>query len=489
MDSIIEEKRSLHEERDRIELAVVEEILSKKSNHREKLDSEHRQKKLLDRYMKCSKKLFSLYEQQMYKPQQLFSEPLDHFYAELRKIKDFYSDEQANEIEEQIPAIPKLEKQIEFTDEEGYGRYLDLNKCHEDFLQVIKKRETKPNYLTFLENFDKFTELPREEKLSSVYKNYLSSMLDYFRDYCSRATPLFDYQHLEKKVLEEFAKNWDKKIIPGWFTESDRAVTNLIPMIDLESYKSCEELLDMGLDCLKKELQARGLKCGGTLEERAKRLWSVRGKSPGEIDVALKAAPIVVRKGRKKISIEPYHIASMEALLVIYAEQLNEYRIATIENVQRKQARTAEERNESDDDLSDIDDDANDPNDVVYNPKNLPLGWDGKPIPYWLYKLHGLNLTFTCEICGNAIYKGPKTFQRHFSESRHAHGMTRLGIPNTAHFANITKIQDAISLWQKLKDEKSQNKFQPAIEEEFEDSQGNVVSRKTYEDLKRQGLL
>ena len=20
----------------------------------------------------------------------------------------------------------------------------------------------------------------------------------------------------------------------------------------------------------------------------------------------------------------------------------------------------------------------------IYNPKNLPLGWDGKPIPYWL---------------------------------------------------------------------------------------------------------
>ena len=26
-------------------------------------------------------------------------------------------------------------------------------------------------------------------------------------------------------------------------------------------------------------------------------------------------------------------------------------------------------------------------------------------------------------------------------------------------------------------------------EEEFEDSKGNVVNRKTYEDLKRQGLL
>lgn len=37
----------------------------------------------------------------------------------------------------------------------------------------------------------------------------------------------------------------------------------------------------------------------------------------------------------------------------------------------------------------------------VYNPLKLPLGWDGKPIPYWLYKLHGLNMEFKCEICGN----------------------------------------------------------------------------------------
>lgn len=28
----------------------------------------------------------------------------------------------------------------------------------------------------------------------------------------------------------------------------------------------------------------------------------------------------------------------------------------------------------------------------LYNPLNLPLGWDGKPIPYWLYKLHGLGV-------------------------------------------------------------------------------------------------
>jgi hypothetical protein len=43
-------------------------------------------------------------------------------------------------------------------------------------------------------------------------------------------------------------------------------------------------------------------------------------------------------------------------------------------------------------------------------------GRAGKPIPYWLYKLHGLNLEFKCEICGNYSYWGPRAFERHFQE-------------------------------------------------------------------------
>ncbi|KOB72198.1 Splicing factor 3A subunit 3 [Operophtera brumata] len=123
-------------------------------------------------------------------------------------------------------------------------------------------------------------------------------------------------------------------------------------------------------------------------------------------------------------------------------------RAATIENVTRRAARAAGERRDDSGDESDASaapDIDSDDDEVPYNPKNLPLGWDGKPIPYWLYKLHGLNISYTCEICGNYTYKGPKAFQRHFAEWRHAHGMRCLGIPNTAHFANVTQIEDALA--------------------------------------------
>lgn len=70
-------------------------------------------------------------------------------------------------------------------------------------------------------------------------------------------------------------------------------------------------------------------------------------------------------------------IAGLEAQVYRFAEILGEQRAATRENVIRKQARTGEEREESDEEDVAADSDEDD-DDVPYNPKNLPLGWDGK---------------------------------------------------------------------------------------------------------------
>ncbi|KAL1806972.1 hypothetical protein ACET3Z_030040 [Daucus carota] len=83
----------------------------------------------------------------------------------------------------------------------------------------------------------------------------------------------------------------------------------------------------------------------------------------------------------------------------------------------------------------------------IYNPMKLPMGWDGKPIPYWLYKLHGLGQEFKCEICGNQSYWGRRAYERHFKEWRHQHGMRCLGIPNSKNFNEITSIEEAKQLW------------------------------------------
>jgi len=67
--------------------------------------------------------------------------------------------------------------------------------------------------------------------------------------------------------------------------------------------------------------------------------------------------------------------------------------------------------------------------------------------------------------------------------------MRCLGIPNSKEFMNITKFDDARALWEKLQKEQSHKDFKVEEEEEFEDHDGNVYNKKTYDDLRRQGLI
>nr|XP_008542606.1 PREDICTED: protein SDE2 homolog [Equus przewalskii] len=67
--------------------------------------------------------------------------------------------------------------------------------------------------------------------------------------------------------------------------------------VDLLAFSSVAEVESLGLERLKCELMALGLKCGGTLQERAARLFSVRGLAREQIDPALFAKPA---KGKKR---------------------------------------------------------------------------------------------------------------------------------------------------------------------------------------------
>ena len=138
-------------------------------------------------------------------------------------------------------------------------------------------------------------------------------------------------------------------------------------------------------------------------------IFVLTGKDISELDPSLfaKKGGAGGKGGEKSRDRErAREIAAMETQIFKFAELLSEQRAATKENVERKQARTDLERDDSDNELSEEEPEGDeDEDDIPYNPKNLPLGWDGKPIPYWLYKLHGLNISYNCEICGNFTYK------------------------------------------------------------------------------------
>lgn len=377
---------------------------------------------------------------------------------------------------------------VDFSDEEGCGKFLDLNECFEKYINL--KGVDKIDYITYLMTFHRFYDIPRDRK-NSEYRKYIDMLYDYLFGFITRIRPLLDMEEVIENVFTDFEKKWIDGEAPGWPKEQESALTHIGAHLDLSAFSSWEELASLGLDRLKSALMALNLKCGGTLEERAQRLFSTKGKKT--LNPALLARR-PLNSGPNRLSnglmLKHKEIALKEAKLYKFAELVTEQRVATKENVQRKQARTDCEREDSDAEVSDAESEEDEgDDDVPYNPKNLPLGWDGKPIPYWLYKLHGLNISYKCEICGNFEYKGPKAFQRHFAEWRHAHGMRCLGIPNTAHFANVTHIADALTLWDKIKVQKQGERWLPEQEEEFEDTLGNVVNKKIYEDLKRQGLL
>jgi len=67
--------------------------------------------------------------------------------------------------------------------------------------------------------------------------------------------------------------------------------------------------------------------------------------------------------------------------------------------------------------------------------------------------------------------------------------MKCLRIPNSAHFREVTEIEHALKLHKKILQENFESTFKPDFQEEFEDNDGNLYSRKQYIDMKRQGLI
>jgi len=326
---------------------------------------------------------------------------------------------------------------------------------------------------------------------------------------------------------------------------ADSSSTNAGTSIDLSSYSSPQELCDaVDADTLKAELSRIGLKCGGAPLDRAKRLfllkdtalsdlpkkvWAKGRGPPAATGGDAKSGSAADGSGDKKTLPDPASSAPTSASLAGLSQRIDVARLevatqslldqlrptldATVRRAERQLYQTPNEREgELDEEINgiagmrgkknkdgkekgeggedgDSDDDSDEDDAPIYNPKGVPLGWDGKPIPYWLFKLHGLNHFYSCEICGNESYRGRHNFEKHFQDSKHVYGMRCLGIPNTRHFHGVTKIADAQNLWAKLQHTVEDNVFDGEKEEEYEDSHGNVLTRKTYQDLARQGLL
>lgn len=395
---------------------------------------------------------------------------------------------------------------VQFSGEEVFGKYLDLNSFYDLFCNLPGVSSQDLDYIQYLNKFNSFFYIPENNKSTKLYVSYVSELWNYLSDFFWRIQPLINLQEYQDKWREEFDVKWKSGRIQGWTAKSIKK-DGEAQALRLGMFNTAQELEALGLDRLKEGLEALGLKCGGTLKDRAQRLWSVRGKKPSEIPEKLKKKATAAdgssggsggsgsagsgEAKRRETALVEYNIQSLCDLIADIVT-------ATRRHAEKQQTRTMEEKlaeilEEEHGTLPDIEENADDDDEEnegpLYNPLNLPLGWDGKPIPFWLYKLHGLGIEYKCEICGNQSYWGRRAFDRHFQEWRHAHGMRCLGVPNTKHFHDICLIEDAVALYSKIKGTMKVEQFVGDTEEEFEDSEGNVLNRRTYEDLARQGLL
>lgn len=435
--------------------------------------------------------------------------PLDAFYSQLQSTMEFY--EKFPGLESTAPAPVDLQVSVAFSGEEVFGKYLDLTNLYLEFSNVLKKHSNiEQDYLQYLERFSTFFYLPAEVRRSRQYADYLQHLWDYLTQFYRRVNPMNDLD----SAIQSWDSEFDKRVASGEIAlpqAKAAAATKREPQeLRLGMFNDVSELEALGMDRLKEALEAMGLKCGGTLRDRAQRLWAVRGKKPDEIPANLKAKPTQKptnttatasqpNNGTSDDDRSPRAIALLEFRVSSLCDVMGDIASATRRHAEKQQALTVEEKlNEirqeefgllpqvEDKGDGDADDDDDGP---IYNPLNLPLGWDGKPIPLWLYKLHGLGVEYKCEICGNHSYWGRRAFDRHFQEWKHAYGMRCLGVPNTKHFHDITSIDEVLALYGKMKHQLKQEQYDADYEEEHEDSHGNVLNRRTYEDLARQGLL
>ncbi|KAI4317194.1 hypothetical protein L6164_025085 [Bauhinia variegata] len=503
--TLLEVTRGAHEEVERLERLIVKDLQNEPATYKDRLYQSHRVRNMIDTIISTTEKIVEIYEDkdsarkdeiaalggQTATGTNVFSA----FYDRLKEIREYHRKHPAARVvddSDESEALLKEEPLIEFSGEEASGRYLDL---HELYHQFINAKFGEPiEYSAYLDVFSQTDKIPRKMKMIRQYREYMESLVEYQIYFFQRTEPLQDLDRIFSKVVSEFEEDWATGKVPGW--ENDIQENGHVPaLIDLDYYSTVEELIEVGPEKLKEALAALGLKTGGTVQQRAERLFLTKHTPLEMLDKkhfakGLRGSDKNGPPAGPQQDENSKEIALMEAKMRRLCDLLADVIAKTKDNVVKKQALTYEELEaERGEEEIQEDTESEDEEQQIYNPLKLPMGWDGKPIPYWLYKLHGLGQEFKCEICGNYSYWGRRAFERHFKEWRHQHGMRCLGIPNTKNFNEITSIEEAKELWKKIQERQGLNKWRPDLEEEYEDKEGNIYNKKTYSDLQRQGLI
>jgi len=295
-------------------------------------------------------------------------------------------------------ALLGVAPQVAFSGEEGFGRFLDLHEHHQNWQNA--KFGAHVDYYSYVSSLPThLSDVPRAQRLTAAYRCYLDSLISYLSSFFERTQPLAQLNRQLSRLDEEFEARWAAGEAQGWEDRGDgpapangKGSENIL---DLGAFDSADELEILGLDKLKEALAALGLKCGGTLRQRAERLMAVRGKRLEDVDQSLFAKNPLPKAAmppeeRSKAVAAAHGVAQKEARFHRLCEMLSSVLADTLGRLEKRQAQTYEEllaeaEAEEEDDVElagDGWDDEEEEDEYIYNPLKLPLGWDGKPIPY-----------------------------------------------------------------------------------------------------------
>ena len=487
---LLEDQRFLHEDLERLEQAISDRIAEDPrqvgrlpgnlrailtfTKIRDRLNRDHQVAGFLSRIQEQSKRLFEIYndtEGIRAKEVQAIStgDPFDEFYRQLSDIKDFHR-KYPNEPVENLERVYKrrapgdgepIATEVDglFTGEEAFGRFLDLTMLHEDFLNLPNNKRV--TYLQYLQTFDQFTPphmvTKRADKRTDQYFKYVGRLADYLEDFLRRTKPLDDLEKTFASIEAEFEQAWEASDIPGWGAETQPVGPTAPATEGTGEGVWCP-------DCAKEFKNENVYRSHLTGKRHIKATEARAASSNAQGTHVMNSDSRQPASNMQKL--KDRAIASREFRVRRLTAILDGIRTDTRVNVERRQGMTERERQmeleaffaEQDtipNPANGVGDESDsDGEEKIYNPLKLPLAWDGKPIPYWLYKLHGLGVEFPCQICGNFVYMGRRAFDKHFNEARHIYGLKCLGVTNTTMFREITEIDDALKLWEKMQKDK-----------------------------------
>jgi splicing factor 3A subunit 3 len=303
-------------------------------------------------------------------------------------------------------------------------------------LRHLPKRLSYLQYLDILlaaQNGPVHRDLPQETRMTKEFEkcvqlmlsgwiwcsdnisiSYLTILHSYLLSFTKRTQPLIDIARIHQDAEAEFDDLWDKGKVDDWdpVKRENGEGTAGIWCIACQKQYSKQTVYDAHLKS-KRHTKA--------IEREA-----ADGATASPADPNGAAAPKGTNGLVSDMRSKYRTAANLTHLITTLLQSLSTTLADTKSNVERRFSLTARERE------LELEEAAKPPSapaangnhtaaqedeeeeEKIYNPLKLPLGWDGKPIPYWLYKLHGLGVEYRCEICSDHVYMGRKNFDRHF---------------------------------------------------------------------------